>query len=609
MITPPKSRSMVAASGDSVEEKGNDRRFLVILAICLLFVTSLPYVYGYLSSPPDKAYMGLDYAVYDYSQYMSWARDSATQILVANKLTPEANPPVFFNLLWWIIGRIDAYTGLSFVVANQLLRLISDLLFLVVANWFCGLVFPKRGQRRFALVLTCLTSGFGWLLVVLKHFTGNLLNPTDLYTPVGNSFFGFMSVPHHIISAAILIAIFALALQGYRHRTWHPWALAGLLGLILGMEHTYDLVTAYAVLGTFGVLMFLREGRWQRWLVSLALFYGISVPSVIYWTLLSRLSPQWQEVLAQYKNLGVFTPDPVQLIILLGPTFLLALATFRGFVPLAERRDDEIFLNGWFVVVLFIIYLPVNFQIMMLNGFQVALACLATRGLFDHVLPWLNRRIEELAQNPGTDSALVPHHPALNSLNRTLPLPSPDGVLPRTDVVATWLSPARLGTTVPALFLLAAMLTNLYIFGWRFVDIHRHTYPYYLSQGDVAALNWLDGHVQPSDVVLSSLMIGIYLPGWTGAHAFLAHGAETLDFNQKRLDVQRFFDPATPDQQRLATLQQFHVRYVFYGPAERQLGSYDPARAEYLKQVLNVGGTEVFEVNPAALAEARLPHP
>ena len=572
MITTPKSPPLAAAARETAEaagDQGNDRRFLLILTLCLLVVSSLPYVYGYLSTPAGKAYMGLDYAVYDYSQYMSWARDSATQILVANKLTPEANPPVFFNLLWWLVGRIDFYTGLSFVVANQLLRVISNVLFIFVAYWFCGLVLPKRGQRRFALLLTCLTSGFGWLLVVLKHFTGKLLNPTDLYTPVGNSFFGFISVPHHIISAAILIAIFGLALRGYRNGTWRSWALAGVLGLILGMEHTYDLVTAYAVLGMFGLLMVLREGNWRPWLVRLALFYGITAPSVLYWAALSRFSPQWQEVLAQYKNLGVFTPDPLQLIILLGPAFLLALATFRGFVPLAERRDDELFLNGWFVVVLFIIYLPVTFQIMMLNGFQVALACLATKGLFDHVLPWLQRQV---AERPGLSAG------------------------------AGWLTPHRLGTTLPTLFLLVAMLTNVYIFAWRFVDIHRHTYPYYLSQGDVAGLNWIDRHIQSSDVVLSSLMIGIYVPGWTGAHAFLAHGAETLDFNQKRQDVARFFNPATSDAERQATLRQFHVRYVFYGPAERQLGAYDPARADYLKEVLSVNGTEVFEVNPARLA-------
>ncbi|HEX5414455.1 MAG TPA: hypothetical protein VFZ25_02240 [Chloroflexota bacterium] len=543
---------------------GSDLKFLIVVGVALIVISSLPYLYGYLFSPPGKQFMGLDYTVYDYAQYVSWARESESAILVPNKLTPELNSPAFFNLLWWLVGRTDRYFHLTFFQTNQLLRLLSTGLFLWVTYQFCSLSFADRQRRRFAFVLACLASGFGWALVGLKQFTGTLLNPTVVYNSPGNTFFGVMEVPHQIISAALLVGIFLLTVRSYRRDRASLLALAGLLGLILGLEHTYDLVTAYAVVGAFTVLATLRDGIRARWLGGVASFYLISVPAALFWIHLTLSSAVWREVLAQYRNLGVFTPDPVQLVLLLGPTFILAILTFRGFVPLVGLRVDELFLNVWFLVVLFLIYLPVNFQIMMLNGFQVALAILATRGLFDHVLPWLQDRL----------------------------------------VTARWpvVTRQRLGFLVPALFLALVLPTTLYLLSWRVLVLSRHEYPNYLDRGDVAALNWLDGNAGQSEVVLSSMPIGIYVPGLTGAHAVIAHGADTLDFARKRAMVAQFYNSDTSDSARRQILRELRVRYVFDGPAERQLGTFDPREASYLQLVFSAANTQVYRVRDADLA-------
>jgi hypothetical protein len=51
-------------------------------------------------------------------------------------------------------------------------------------------------------------------------------------------------------------------------------------------------------------------------------------------------------------------------------------------------------------------------------------------------------------------------------------------------------------------------------------------------------------------VVLSSLTIGQYIPAYTGAHAFLAHWAQTLDFFGKSRMVDEFFAAGTDNQRR-----------------------------------------------------------
>ena len=124
--------------------------------------------------------------------------------------------------------------------------------------------------------------------------------------------------------------------------------------------------------------------------------------------------------------------------------------------------------------------------------------------------------------------------------------------------------------------------TNLYLLAWRVVDLNRHDYPYYLYRDDLAAMHWLDQHTDPDDVVLSSFIIGHYIPGLAGNKAFLSNAVMTMDFNRKREMVYDFFDPATPDHERLAMIQEYGIRYIFFGPAERELDDYDPATAPWL---------------------------
>ncbi len=542
---------------------GWELTFPIALGALLLLLTSLPYVFGYLSSPPDRQFMGLTYTTHDYAQYMSWARESAGGLFAENKLTPEQSPPSFFNLYWWAFGRAQHQLGLSFVQLNHVSRLVWGGLFVAVAYWFCSVILADRNRRRFALALTCLASGFGWLLIVAKQFSGELASPMLVYTSPGNTFFSVMVLPHHAFAAAIHVALLVLVLQGYPRGCLRRAGLAGLLGLLLGLVHAYDLVSAWAVVATFAILTILRDGARGRRVLWLAAFFGLSAPAPLYWLYLTATSPEWQQVLAQFRNLGVFTPDPLQLVVLLGATLILAALTFRGFVPLAERRDDELFLAGWFVVNLLIIYLPVNFQVMMLNGFQVALAVLATRGLFDHVLPWLRPRA---AAVQGRSFGI------------------------------RWLEP-RLSIVVPALFLALVVPTNVYLLSWRFVDLGRHQYPDYLHRDDVAALHWLAERAAPDDVVLSSMVVGHYVPGWTGAHAFLAHGAGTLQFYEKRSMVERFFAAATPEDERQETLRRFRVSYVFHGPAERSLGQFQPDGVAYLEPSYVAPSTTVYRVH------------
>jgi len=540
-----------------VKVSGSEYRFVSLIVLIVLIVTSLPYIYAQITTPPDKVFMGMMLDVPDHLQYFSWMRELTTANLAANKLTPEANNPVFFNLLWWVLGRVGKLFDVGFAGMFQVLRIVATFFFMYFAYRICAWYFPEKKKRVISFIAICFTSGLGWVLVLLKYTLtkGELLFPLDVFIAEGNTFLSILGYPH-FIAALMYIFCFELVLIGEKKQQYRFAVFAGLFALFLGWQHAYDLISVYGVLGAYGLLKWLRTKKFPRFLFGSGLLIGlISCWPAIYSVVLTSLDPLWKEVLAQFENAGVFTPNLLHLPILLGFTLIIAVITVISDRPLQlrEKSDTELFILGWFWVGFVLIYLPVDYQIHLINGWQIPIALLATKGLFK-VMPSILARLSKINHR-----------------------------LSRENLVVT-------------LFFLLIIPTNVYLFTWRFIDLSRHDYPYYLYKDEVDALNWLDRNAKPDDVILSSLTIGQYIPAYTGSHAYLAHWAQTVDYYGKVKAVDEFYAQNTTDDVRQRILQDKSVDYVFYGPAEEAIGNYNPEKAGYLSLVYDESRVRVFKV-------------
>jgi uncharacterized membrane protein len=223
------------------------------------------------------------------------------------------------------------------------------------------------------------------------------------------------------------------------------------------------------------------------------------------------------------------------------------------------KNNRALLIKVWFIAHCVLIYFPVNYQIHYLNGWQFPIAVLAVQGLFDKVVPWLQ------------------------------------------DKFATVRYARRLDLIMATLFFLIVVPTNLYLFVWRFYDLSRHTYPYFLYRDEVAALRWLDRNSAPASVVLSSMDLGQYIPALTGNRAFLAHWAMTLDLYRKQDVVKAFYDTTWSDAERRSALKTYQVQYVFWGQAEQALGKFDLDSLPYLTRVFDSPQAKLYRVAPEVL--------
>jgi uncharacterized membrane protein len=549
---------------------GREWRFVGAIIVVVLVFTSLPYLYGYVSSPPDKQFMGLMLDVPDHGQYLSWWQSFQSSMLASNKLTPEPNEPIFFNLQWWALAQVSRWTGLGYAPVYQAFRWLAGALFLWAVYRLIAQFLSETHQRRAAFLLVTSSSGLGWVLVVLKYTLtrGELLFPLDVYIAEGNSFLCILGYPHFSFAAAFIALTFELVWRGWKQERIKPMVGAGLLALLLGWMHAYDLVLIYGIMGSFALFVWLKERPFkERPLKEQSLFerpfpwrlfwggmivFALSCSGAVYSVILTSVDPLWQDVLAQFANAGVYTPSPFHLIILFGFPLILAVATWIALAWRKRWTGENLFVMGWFLVGAALNYIPTDFQVHMLNGWQIPMMILATKGLYDFVVP-----------------AIANWQPVVSKR------------------AAQW---------VVVAFVVAVLPTNLYLWAWRFLDLARHDYPYYLHQDDVAALDWLREHTSPDNIVLSSLTVGQYVPAISGNTAFLAHWAQTVNFYDKQKRVARFFDDTTPDQERAETVHAFGVDYVFHGPAERTLGNYDPVTTPWLTLTFSTPQVGVYAV-------------
>lgn len=536
--------------------KNKESLFIALITLLLLLVTSLPLIFGYFSAPNGKAFMGIVYGTPDSTQYLTWMRSFQDDFFINNRMTAEDTEFVFFNLLWWFLGKVSSATNWGLSVVFQFFRLLTVVIYVPLVFWTIGLFLKDTLQRWMAFLIVILGAGLGWLLVIEKYsITGELRWPFDLYTVEPNSFLSLMAFPHFSNAAIFIFSIFSLALLAFERARVTYILLAGFLSLLLGFIHAYDLILIYSVIGIYAIALLFKGYPWRRAIGYTAIVGFLSCPGAFFNFYITEKFDTWRDVLDQFVNAGAWSPAPLHLPILLGIPFILAIIGFLLLRPFIPDYSRDLFIKIWFLVQLLLIYLPVNYQIHYLNGLQLPIAILATMTVFQLIIQLLKRK------KIGSTSQKLPFEPI-----------------------------------IVGLFVLLTIPTNLYLLSWRVFDLGRHDYPYYLRQGDVEALNWLDEHGKKGEVVLSSFDVGQYIPNHTPMRAFLAHWAMTLKLYEKEDSVNRFYSANWTNIDRQTLLEEFKIRYVLWGEAEQRIGDFDPTEATYLENVFSTPQTSLFRV-------------
>jgi hypothetical protein len=236
--------------------------------------------------------------------------------------------------------------------------------------------------------------------------------------------------------------------------------------------------------------------------------------------------------LAQWNQQNL-TPAPEALDLLLSFSPVLLLAGVAAYQIIANRKPEMMRLAIWLLVGLALVYFPTELQRRFISGLFVPAAGLAV---------WLLARLRPAWSRLGLIALLL-----LSLPTNALILLGAAGAAQRND---------------PAL---------------------------YVANVELEAFAWLDEHAPPRALVLAAPGTGLLLPTYADVQVLYGHPFETVQAPVSRAAVEDAFTGESSIAEYAAAEQ---VDYVYYGAAERELGSITiPAVWE---RVYSAGGVEIF---------------
>jgi hypothetical protein len=534
-------------------------RFVLLVGILALAVTSIPYVFGAARATEGRVFGGFVYALEDCYSYLAKMRQGAQGAWLFHiAYTSEPHVGTLFFPFHLILGKVAALVPFGSLTARMVwvyhaARWGFGLGLLLTVYRFLAAFTARVAVRRVAWLMVTFGGGLGWLIVALGQSDWLGFQPLDFILPEGFTFLVLYAFPHIALGRTLLLwgILFLLKAWGTKQQISNfkfqiprvGWAaLVGLSWLLMGLIVPFYVPVAWAVMGAAWMVLSVRQRRvaWREALLA-AVPVLVSAPVVGYSLCVFSSDPVYKVWSAQ--NL-ILSPHPLHYLAAYGVPLLLAAFAVRD----VWRSERPAWLAlAWVGVVPFLVYLPFNLQRRLVEGVQVPLSLLAAWGLGQIA----DRKLQ------------------ISGLRR-------------------WL--------VVGVVLLVLSLTNVMLVAGNTLVLHGRSEPIYRDAAEIAALDWLSGRVESDDVVLTSYETGNYLPARVWARVFVGHGPETVRFDEKKALMARFFDAATNDAWRQELLEEYGIDYVFWGPAERQVGDFDPRGVAYLREIYAANGYTIFEI-------------
>jgi hypothetical protein len=532
-------------------------RFVLLVGIVAIAVASIPYVIGAALATEDRVFGGFVYALEDCYSYLAKMRQGAEGAWLFHiAYTSEPHVGTLFYPFHLLLGKVAALLPGGDLTARvvwvyHVARLVFGLGLLLTVYRFLAAFTERVMVRRLAWLMVIFGGGLGWLLVALRQpgWLGSM--PLDLILPEGFTFLVLYAFPHIALARSLLLWGILFLLRGWgvgpeskvqspnhvSRFTLHA-TMAGICWFTMGLIVPFYVAVAWAVMGAAWVVLSARRRQvmWREaWASGLAAL--ISAPVVVYSACVFTTDPVYEVWSSQ--NL-ILSPHPLHYLAAYGVPLVLAAFAVRE----VWREDGAGWLAlAWVGVVPVLIYLPFNLQRRLVEGVQVPLSLLAALGLAGFRLQGLRLRM------------------------------------------------------IVGVLLVALSLTNVLLVAGSCLALRGQPAPIYRDAGEVAALDWLSEQVVSDDVVLTAYETGNYLPARVGARVFVGHGPETVHFSEKKALMARFFDAETDDTWRRDLLEKHGIDYIFWGPAERRMGDFDPGQVSYLTPVYDAAGYTAFRVN------------
>src|SRR3989344_2142750 len=531
-------------------------KFVLICSVLILIASSIPYIYAYIKTPQGMHFTGLIEGTDSVNTYLNWMHQAKEgKILFELRQTPEQVKPLLFNPLFLFLGKFSALTELSLIFTHHLFRIIFGFLLLITIYYFISIFIKDKPTRKIAFLFSTIASGFGYILWLFLKLVQNppyffsesiayssRIVPLEIATPEMNTFASIYVYPHFVFALILILLTYLLFYLGWTKNKLRFILLASLTSFVLAIIHPYDLIPILAITFIFSLVTFIKERQLNK-IPKYFLFVTASIIPLFY-----HLFVLSQPIYNSWKNINInLSPNPLSYIIGFGLLFILSL--YYLFHSKKEFDYSKLFLCTWIIINFLLLYAPLNNQRRFVMALQIPLAIISAITLFSIILPKLSNK------------------KLLIFLIFIIVIPSNALILLKDSYIAT-----------------------------KNQSDYIENQKRYLYNEEFGALNWLSLNTKPDEIVLSAPVTSLQILGISGNKVFISERYITVNFSQKQENVKQFFAAST-EPQKIKLLQDYNISYLYYGPEEKQLGSFSPDSVSYLKEIFNNSKVKIYKIN------------
>ncbi|MBC8506494.1 MAG: hypothetical protein ISR58_14520 [Anaerolineales bacterium] len=490
--------------------------FPVIVAIVVLFVATVPFIYALNAGGDEYVFGGLllnplDGFTYLAKMYQGW--EGNWRNLMAYSADPGEG--AYINLYYLFLGHVARVLDAPMVLVYHAARLLGSVAMLGMIWRFFGELFSDQRSQRLAFALGAFGSGMGWIMIPFGQIT------SDLWVAEIYPFLSAFTNPHFPLGLTLTLWLILPQDDG---PIWWQVLRRILISVLISIVSPFGLVVVITVLVGHFVYVFFTNQAWKDLLILRKQFFRLllisiaGAPLMLYYLWIAANDPIISVWNAQNLTLS---PALWDLLISLSPALILAGVGVWAFVkmePSVKKDQAQVVLIIWLILGLILVYIPFGLQRRFLTGLFVPLAGLAALG------------IEKLSlRRPKSHRFLV------------------------------------------SVFFILVIPTNLVVLMAGFYGARTHDAKLYLSSGEAHALNWIVENTEPDALVLSSPDMGIFIPAFTGRRVIYGHPFETVYADREREFVENLFSDRFEITERQFMFAERGVEYVLCGPREQEI--------------------------------------
>ncbi len=460
---------------------------------------SIPFWVGRASQNGDLLFRGTYFDESDYAVHLSMMQAGRMgEWAYQMRFTDEEHPAAYLRMFYIALGHFSKWIGLDVETTFRLARWLFGFAALYAIYRLCRKIFAETNLARAAFLLAALGAGAGWLQLLLGAPL-EPISPIDFWLIDAYVFFSVSLFPAFSFTLALMAWSLSLFLDYLESGKPHNILLVSLLAPLSQTVNPIAFAVVDAAIAGAAFSSWWKNRKVEfRHIPALAVIAFSQIPLLAYNFLVLSRDPFWSQFTAQNQTLS---PPPLFYFWGFAPFWLFAL---RGlFLALREPNPKFLALTAWAASGFILAYLPVAIQRRFTLGIVIPLAALAIYGLSD-----LLKRIRQTAKRE-------------NLIYFT--------------------------------YILLSSVSSIYLILGLSLFLRTLPEDKFYPRDVESALTWLNQRAAPNDFVLADVSTSQLVAQRTRLKVYVGHEMETLRYQEKKKEMELFFDGETPKDWLAAT--------------------------------------------------------